>query len=84
MDDPKIDELRLIHKDLTTYLEQQHEAMRHCLLTVVALRKTVETRTDLHEAYKTKVLELAKYHTFQGSLSSSDTLETLLRRLTDW
>jgi hypothetical protein len=84
MNDPKIEELRLLHKDLAAYLKQQHEAVSNCLLTVAALRKTVETRTDLHEAYKAKIRELSEDETFRASLSSSNTLENLLQRLEDW
>jgi hypothetical protein len=84
MGDVKMEELRLIHRDLAAYLKKQHEAMSNCLLTVAALRKSVETRTDLHEAYKAKVQELAKDEIFRGSLGSTNTLETLLQRLADW
>jgi hypothetical protein len=84
MDDLKIKELRLILRGLADYLKAQHEAMGNCLLTVAALRKTVNSHTDLRVAYKANLHELSEDETFQAGLSSANTLEILLRKLTDW
>jgi len=58
--------------------------MSNCLLTVAALRKTVTAHTDFREAYKANLRELSEDGIFQAGLSPSNTLESLLRRLTEW
>ena len=84
MNDSKVKELRTLHKELAAYLKQQHEAVNNCLLTVVALRKAVETQADLRAIYKAKVQQLSEDETFRATSDSSNTLETLLQRLADW
>jgi len=44
MDDSKLSELRLIHKDLATYLNNQHEVMSNSLGLPPWLTQTVKTR----------------------------------------
>ena len=42
MDDSKLSELRLIHKDLATYLNNQHEVMSNSVRSWNALGSSLE------------------------------------------
>jgi len=84
MDDLKIKELRLIHKDLASYLKKQHEAMSNCLITAAALRMTLNSDPNLRKLFETNRRSLLTDETFQAGLSPSTSLENLLKRLTDW
>ena len=84
MDDSKIKELRLIHKDLAAYLKKQHEAMSNCLLTAAALRKSLDSDPTLRKLYKTNRRALLTDETFQAGLSPSTSLERLLKKLAEW
>ena len=38
MDDSKLEELRLIHRELVAYLKKQHETMSNSILAISAIR----------------------------------------------
>jgi hypothetical protein len=84
MDDSKLEELRLIHRDLAKYLKKQHEAVSNGLLTMAALRMTLDSDPVFRKSYKTNLRALLEDGTFQASPTSENTLQTLLKRLADW
>jgi hypothetical protein len=84
MDDPKIKELRLIHKDLATYLSKQRKILNNSLLAVAALRMTVENYPIQRRLYRTNLRDIAKGGIFLTDLDYANTLESLLKRLKEW
>lgn len=84
MDAPKINELRLLHKDLATYLEKQHKILNNSLLAVAALRMTVDTDPTLRKLYWTNLRDIAKGGIFLTDRDYANTLESLLKKLKDW
>jgi hypothetical protein len=84
MDDSKIDELRLIHGDLAMYLEKQHEAMSNGILAIAAIRGALASDHGLQKAYKASLRELSEDETFQANQDHENTLQNLLKRLSEW
>jgi hypothetical protein len=84
MDDAKMEELRLIHRDLATYLKRQHEATNNSILAVAAIRGALASNPDLQKAYKASLRDLTKDGTFQANQDHENTLQNLLKRLAEW
>ena len=84
MEDSKLNELRLIHKDLATYLKNQHEVMSNSILAISAIRTALESNPDLQKAYWASHRALSEDGTFQASQDYENTRQRLLKRLADW
>ena len=83
MDAPKINELRILHRDLAAYLEKQHEVLNNCIVAVAAIRGALATDPALQEAYKAS-LEEVKVGIFLVDQGYENTHQTILKKLKDW
>jgi hypothetical protein len=84
MDDSKISELRLIHKELATYLEKQHETMSNSILAVSAIRGALASDPALQKAYKASLRDLKEGGTFRENQDDENKFQNLLKKLAEW
>lgn len=84
MDDAKLAELRLIHKDLAAYLKEQHEAMSNSILAVAAIRGALANNPTLQKSYRASLQDLTNDGTTQPALIFEQVLLRLLKRLEEW
>jgi hypothetical protein len=84
MDDSKLEELRLIHRELVAYLKKQHETMSNSILAISAIRGALESNPDLRKAYSASHRALTEDGTFHPTPDYENTLQKLLERLAEW
>jgi len=84
MDDSRLNELRLLHRDLAAHLKEQHQVINNNTIAIAAIRKVLETRPDLQKSYKESLRDLKDDATIQPTPSYTHVFERLLKRLSEW
>jgi predicted ThiF/HesA family dinucleotide-utilizing enzyme len=84
MDESKIDELRLIHRDLARLLGEQHEVILSQRLVIVALQRTVEGDPALSKKYVACLQALKSDPSARPNPMQAGFVQKLLDRLKNW
>jgi hypothetical protein len=94
MDDSKIEELRVIHRDLAKYLEQQSETILTLRKVVAAIQQTLDNDSapqgggsDLSKHYKAHLASLTPTASPRPNLTevlSQEEVNSLVKKLTEW
>jgi len=83
MDDAKVKELRLLHRELASYLKNQHKITNNCILAVAAIRGGLASDSALQKAYKASLAQV-KAGSFLVDQGYENTHQTLLKKLKEW
>jgi hypothetical protein len=83
MEQAKIDELKIIHRDLAELLEKQHEFVLEVAPIVRAICQTLEGEASLGGKYKAHHQRLIKSSLDQTNREAVH-VQQVLKRLKDW
>lgn len=84
MDDSKAEELRSIHRDLSSYLEKQYEVVLNQSFAIAAIRKVLDGDSALSKSYKESLRDLKDDDAIRPNLIPRQALDELVRRLVEW
>ena len=86
MDDLKVQELRILHRDLARFLGEQYKSVEGMSVIVAALRKTMEGDPNLVAKYRANLQSLKDAASAKKAPQSSaeNAASGFLNRLSSW
>ena len=84
MDDSKLDELRLIHRDLARFLGEQHEIILSHALVISAIRQTLQGDPALSAKYEANLQSLKAAGHARPNPMQAGLVHKFLNQLKNW